>query len=254
MTEQDAADADEDAGARDDSADADVESGTEAAGDDGPGEDDERENGAVDPLADVDVDEAFDPDEAFAADADGAVDDALVDRVAESEPESVARELAALRTRVDGLAEQLEAREADLDEATEKLRRKQADFQNYKKRMERRREQEQARATEDLVERLVDVRDNLVRALDQEDADAADLQSGVESTLKGFDRVLEAENVDVVNPEPGDEVDPHTHEVLMRVESDQPEDTVADVHRPGYVMADKVLQTAQVTVSEGGGE
>ena len=108
-------------------------------------------------------------------------------------------------------------------------------------------------AEEDLVERLLDVRDNLVRALDQEEegADAEDVRSGVETTLAQFDRVLEGENVDVVDPEPGEEVDPHTHEVLMRVDSDQPEGTIDAVHRPGYVMAEKVLQTAQVTVSGG---
>jgi molecular chaperone GrpE len=247
MTEQDAADAetaDADAGVGDGSG---TETTPGAEPDDGS---DERENGTADPLGDVEVDEEFDPDDAF--EDDGEVDDALVDRVAESDPESVARELAALRTRVDGLEEQLAARESEIGEVTSKLKRKQADFQNYKKRMEKRREQEKARATEDLVERLLDVRDNLVRALDQDDADVEALRSGVESTLKGFDRVLEEENVDVVDPEPGDEVDPHTHEVLMRVESDQPEDTVADVHRPGYVMAEKVLQTAQVTVSDGG--
>jgi molecular chaperone GrpE len=37
----------------------------------------------------------------------------------------------------------------------------------------------------------------------------------------------------------------------MRVQSDQPEDTVADLHRTGYEMAGKVLRAAQVTVSDG---
>jgi len=179
------------------------------------------------------------------------VDEALVERVAESEPESIARELAALRTRVEGLEAQVDASEEEIDDLTAKLKRKQADFQNYKKRMEKRREQERERATEDLVERLLDVRDNLVRALDQEDADGEAIRDGVETTLSQFDRVLDDENVDIVDPEPGEEVDPHTHEVLMRVDSDQPEGTIDEVHRPGYVMAEKVLQTAQVTVSDG---
>jgi len=196
-----------------------------------------------------------DSDEADSEATGGAteVDDALIERVAESEPESIARELAGLRTRVEGLEAQLDASDEEVEELTTKLKRKQADFQNYKKRMEKRREQERQRATEDLVERLLDVRDNLVRALDQEDADAdADaIRDGVETTLSQFDRVLDDENVDVVHPEPGDEVDPHTHEVLMRVDSDQPEGTIDEVHRPGYVMAEKVLQTAQVTVSDG---
>jgi len=234
MTEQDASDPEQ---ARDDAAD-----GADG-GSDAPEETDDEDGAAAGAVAGnghLDADEL-----------DAEADDSLVERVAESDPESVAHELAALRTRVDGLEDQLDAREEELDDVTEKLKRKQAEFQNYKKRMDKRREQERERATEDLVERLVDVRDNLVRALDQDGADADDLRGGVESTLRQFDRVLDEENVDVVDPEPGAEVDPHTHEVLMRVDSDQPEDTIADVHRPGYVMAEKVLQTAQVTVSDG---
>jgi len=235
MSEQDAADA---AGESVEDEPGDAATDTEGS--------DEEQTAAAENGAAADVD-AVEEELAGAADVDGD----LVERVAESDSESVAHELAALRTRVEGLEDQLDAREEELDDVTAKLKRKQADFQNYKKRMEKRREQEKQRATEDLVERLLDVRDNLVRALDQDDADAADIRSGVETTLSQFDRVLADENVDVVDPEPGDEVDPHTHEVLMRVESDQPEGTVDDVHRPGYVMAEKVIQTAQVTVSDG---
>jgi molecular chaperone GrpE len=176
------------------------------------------------------------------------VDDGLVDRVAESAPEDIARELAALRTRTDSLESQVEQQADDIDELESKLKRKQAEFQNYKKRMDKRREQEQKRATEDLVTRLLDVRDNLERALEQDED--TDIRSGVESTLRQLDDVLDAENVEVIDPEPGEDVDPTQQQVLARVDSDQPEGTIADVHRPGYEMADKVLREAQVTVSE----
>ncbi|PSP32305.1 nucleotide exchange factor GrpE [Halobacteriales archaeon QH_10_67_22] len=213
---------------------------------------DEREEYDGDGVADA-LEEVVDADVEGETDL-AEVDDALVERVAESGPEAAARELASLRVRVDGLERELDETEAENEDLTEKLKRKQAEFQNYKKRMDERREEEKQRATEDLVERLLDVRDNLVRALDQEAADAADIRDGIESTLRQFDHVLDDENVDVVEPDPGDEVDPHTHEVLMRVESDQPEDTIADVSRPGYVMAEKVIRPAQVTVSENGDE
>ncbi|MCU4800883.1 nucleotide exchange factor GrpE [Halobacteria archaeon HArc-gm2] len=182
----------------------------------------------------------------------GDVDESLVERVRESDPADVAHELASLRTRIDGLEGELEAKESENEDLTEKLKRKQADFQNYKKRMEKRREDEQQRATEDLVTRLLDVRDNLKRALDQDEG--TDIRGGVESTLRQFDDELDQENVEVVEPEPGEDVDPHRHEVLVRVDSDQPEGTIAEVHRPGYVMADSVLREAQVTVSDGSGE
>jgi len=237
MSEQDAADPEGET-----VEDETVDAATEAVEESDAETTDAAENGAATETDEVTVEET--------SGEAASVDESLVERVAESEPESVAHELAALRTRVEGLEDQLDAREEEIDDLTSKLKRKQADFQNFKKRMEKRREQERERATEDLVERLLDVRDNLVRALDQEDADADAIRDGVETTLSQFDRVLDDENVDVVDPEPGDEVDPHTHEVLMRVDSDQPEGTIDEVHRPGYVMAEKVLQTAQVTVSD----
>jgi len=199
-------------------------------------------------AADVDLEDAPEDVSVEDVDLDVEADEALVDRVAESDPEAVARELAALRTRVESLESQLDQRNDEVEELESKLKRKQADFQNYKKRMKKRREQEQQRATEDLVSRLLDVRDNLDRALDQDED--ADIRGGVESTLRQLDDVLDAENVDVIDPDPGEDVDPTQHQVLARVESDQDGGTIADVHRPGYEMAEKVLREAQVTVSE----
>ncbi|MEF8842510.1 MAG: nucleotide exchange factor GrpE [Haloarculaceae archaeon] len=168
-------------------------------------------------------------------------DEELRERVAEADPEELAREIAALRER----AEDAEERS---DELESKLKRKQADFQNFKKRQQRKLEDQQRRATEDLVERLLDVRDNLVRALDQDED--ADIRPGVEKTLDQFDRVLDAEDVRTIDPGPGEAVDPERHEVLMRVDSEQPAGTVEGVHRPGYEMGDRVLRPAQVTVAE----
>jgi len=147
------------------------------------------------------------------------------------------------------VSEELEAKEAEIEELEGKLTRKQADFQNFKKRQQEKLSDQVARATEDLVERLLPVRDNLARALDQ-DADA-NIREGVEGTLRELDRVLEDEGVTSIEPERGDEPDPERHEVMMRVESDQPAGTVEELYRPGYEMADRVIRPAQVTVSDG---
>jgi len=175
--------------------------------------------------------------------------DDLRQRVAESDTEAVAHTLATF----DETVTQLETELADERERTEdlesRLRRKQADFQNYKKRQKERLETERERATEGLVERLLDVRDNLERALSA-DADT-DIRGGVESTLAQFDRELDRENVEPIEPAVGDTVDPGRHEVLATVPSAEPADAIADVHRPGYEMAGKVLRPAQVTVSDG---
>jgi len=167
-------------------------------------------------------------------------------------------ELADLHERVDSQAETIDDLHADLEETTHeledvtsRLKRKQADFQNYKKRAKKRQDQIKERATEDLVERLLGVRDNLKRALGEEHADVESLRDGVNMTLREFDRVLEDENVAEIDPEPGTAVDPQRHEVMMQVDSDQPEGTIADVYTAGYEMGEKVIQSAQVTVSNG---
>jgi len=176
------------------------------------------------------------------------VDEDLVASVEASDPETIARAIQLLRLELDRAEEAIAEHRERADDLESRLKRKQADFQNYKKRQKKRKQAEIERATEDLVSRLLDVRDNLQRALEHDDAD---VRSGVESTLKQFDSELERENVEPIQPRPGDDVDPQRHEVLATIAADQPADTIAEVHRPGYRMADKVLRPAQVAVSDG---
>ena len=188
-------------------------------------------------------------DEAEGADDDAATEaetaEARLAALAGEVDEDVGEELAALSAEVADLRERAER----ADDLESRLKRKQAEFENYKKRQKKRREHEQARATEDLVTDLLEVRDNLSRALEQ-DADV-DIREGVEATFRSLEDVLAGEGVEPIEPDPGTQTDPERHEVLLRVESDQPEGTVADLHRPGYEMAEKVLRAAQVTVSDG---
>jgi len=122
-----------------------------------------------------------------------------------------------------------------------------ADFSNYKQRAKRKQDEIRERASEALVERITPVRNDLLRALDQEEG--SDLRPGVESTLEKFDEVLADEGVEAIDPEPGEEVDPARHQVMLRVESDQPSGTVHEVYEPGYEMGDRVVSEAKVTVS-----
>jgi molecular chaperone GrpE len=175
----------------------------------------------------------------------------LADRVADYD-EDLAAEVETTVERVAEVETTADERAERIDDLESRLKRKQADFENYKKRAERRETEIRERATEDFVERVVEVRDNLVRALSQDED--ADIRDGLESTLAEFDDVLATENVEPIEPDPGDDLDPVHHEVLMRTESDRPAGTVVDCYRPGYEMAGRVIQTAQVTVSEGDGD
>ncbi|RAW45658.1 nucleotide exchange factor GrpE [Halorubrum sp. 48-1-W] len=169
-----------------------------------------------------------------------AVEPTLADRVAEHD-EALAEEVADLESELD-------ERREEVDELTGKLARVRADFSNYKQRAKRKREEIRERASEALVERIVPVRNDLKRALDQEDG--SDIRPGVESTLGKFDEVLADEGVEPIEPEPGEAVDPARHQVMLRVDSDQPDGTVHEVYEPGYEMGDRVIIEAQVTVSD----
>ncbi|MES3518309.1 MAG: nucleotide exchange factor GrpE [Natronomonas sp.] len=173
--------------------------------------------------------------------------ESIADRIAANDLEETAREITSLRSRCEELERKTELLAEERSELEERLKRKQAEFQNYKKRQKKRREEEKKRATEELTERLLEVRDNLDRALDTEED--ADIREGVEATRRLLDDILDAEGVERITPQPGAELDPQRHEALMRVESDQPAGTIAELHRPGYELGGKLLRAAQVTVS-----
>ncbi|ELZ35689.1 nucleotide exchange factor GrpE [Halorubrum tebenquichense] len=178
-------------------------------------------------------------------------EEALAAAVAEHD-EALAREVAALEAELAETREELRERDAEVDELTSKLARVKADFSNYKERAKRKQDEIRERASEALVERLAPVRNDLLRALDQEAG--SDLRPGVESTLEKFDEVLAEEGVESIEPEPGEEVDPARHQVMLRVDSDRPEGAIHEVYEPGYEMGDRVLSEAKVTVSTGDGE
>lgn len=185
--------------------------------------------------------------EPSAEEGDGGTVDELVARVA-AHDEELATAVGDLRGRVTELETALEERDATVEDLESRLKRAHADLQNYKKRTEREQERIKQRATKELTERLLDVRDNLVRALEQDED--AEIRDGVEATLSTFDRILADEGISEVRPEPGEDVDPMRHEVVYRVESDRPDGTIAEVYRAGYELGDDVVRPAQVAVAE----
>ncbi|MFC7187014.1 nucleotide exchange factor GrpE [Halorubrum yunnanense] len=220
----------------DDAVDVEVESSDDAAADAASA------NGTAEATAEGTSGES--PGEAGEADDDGG--EALAAAVAEHD-EALAREVAELEAELAETREELLEAEGEVDDLTSKLARVKADFSNYKGRAKRKQEEIRERASERLVERIAPVRNDLLRALDQEAG--SDLRPGVESTLEKFDEVLGEEGVEPIAPDPGEEVDPARHQVMLRVESDQPDGTVHEVYEPGYEMGDRVVSEAKVTVS-----
>ncbi|MFP8889334.1 nucleotide exchange factor GrpE [Natrialbaceae archaeon A-CW2] len=144
----------------------------------------------------------------------------------------------------------LEAYESRIEALESALESTQAEFRAYKDRVETRQERRDKQAAASLLERFVEVREDLERAVEADSDDGAGVKEGVELTLRRFDRILEDEGVSRIDPEPGTPVDPHRHEVMHRVEGDQPAGTVSSVYTRGYELDDRVIRPARVSVSQ----
>lgn len=104
-------------------------------------------------------------------------------------------------------------------------------------------------AIESFAEHLVPVTDSLYAALNAETVDAKAFKEGLEITLKQLLSAFEKGRLTEINPAVGDKFDPHHHQAIASVPSDQEANTVVSVLQRGYSIADRILRPALVTVS-----
>ena len=152
----------------------------------------------------------------------------------------------------DGAPDPVPELEAERDRLKDRHLRLAADFDNYRKRTEERLRQGWDRAQADLVARLLDPLDDLLRvtALEPENKSSVDsIVEGVDLVERKFFQVLKDAGVEVVDPA-GEVFDPNTMEAMMRVptESDDDDDTVAMVFQKGYTLKGQLIRPARVSV------
>ena len=104
-------------------------------------------------------------------------------------------------------------------------------------------------AIEGFAENLLPVLDSLNAALTDSGADSAKMKEGIELTLKQLVSALEKGRVLEINPV-GEKFDPHRHQAIAMVPHEQEANTVVTVLQKGYLIADRVLRPALVTVSQ----
>lgn len=148
--------------------------------------------------------------------------------------------------------EALKQLENELDEAQEKAseweekaKKVKADFENYKKKQDERKQRWQHQSKEELSEEMIEVIDNLERAILSADEDSKLLQ-GVKMVSDQLYEKLENEGLERIDAE-GEEFDPRLHKA---VEKKQEGDKVIEEKRKGYMFGDKVLREAEVVVGD----
>ncbi|NCN23165.1 MAG: nucleotide exchange factor GrpE [Gallionellaceae bacterium CG1_02_56_997] len=104
-------------------------------------------------------------------------------------------------------------------------------------------------AVERFSNEMLAVKDSLEAGLAVETASVESFKSGMELTLKQLSSVFAKFNIVEINPL-GEKLDPHKHQAISMVESEQPANTVVSVMQKGYVLNDRVLRPALVLVAK----
>jgi molecular chaperone GrpE len=149
--------------------------------------------------------------------------------------------------------------ETEVSSLKDQLLRALAETENLRQRTRREREDTLKYASMGLVKDLVEVTDNLKRAVDSVPAEAFEdddqlknLLIGVQMTDKEILSVLERHNVKQVAAL-GEKLDPHSHEALFEVpDPSRPAGTIVQVMQPGYRLHERLVRPARVGVAVGG--
>lgn len=147
--------------------------------------------------------------------------------------------------------------ETELAETKDRLLRALAESENQRRRAQREREDTQRYAAASFAKDLLDVADNLHRALASVTADeiqderVKSLLEGVAATERALLAAFERNGMKRIEPKLGDRFDVNLHQAMFEVEnSGRPPGTVVQVLQPGYQMYDRLLRPALVGVAK----
>ena len=176
---------------------------------------------------------------------------------AEIQPEQADKESGAARSAaaaseaevVPSLEELLKKAELDAQEHHDAWLRAKAEADNIRKRAQAEIANAHKFAIENFASELLAVKDSLEAALATENASAESLKSGVELTLKQLKAVFDKFNLVEISPL-GQKFDPHRHQAITLVEADAEPNTVVQVLQKGYLLHERVIRPALVTVAK----
>jgi len=152
---------------------------------------------------------------------------------------------------LEELRADLEKARGEAAEYLDNLQRLKAEFENFRKRMFREQSEFLKFASQGVVGELLPVIDNFERALDQDHGDRFDdYKKGMKLVYGQLLEVLAKEGLSMVEPV-GQPFDPNLHEAVMQEESaEYPEGTVVRVLERGYILQDRIIRHAKVSVAK----
>ena len=183
-----------------------------------------------------------DEEEATTENQEATTSEAPEEEVEDAEPKS---ELELLQ---DALAEA----EAMSAENLDGWQRARAEFQNFKRRTENQMGELRRQTASNVLSRFFPVLDDFELALENlpDASDGGQWSDGIQLVHRKLAALLEAEEVTLIEVEPGLSFDPNFHEALTQEENDEFEEgEIIEIVRRGYKMGERVLRPAQVRVA-----
>ena len=151
---------------------------------------------------------------------------------------------------LEELQQQLEKKDQELAEQKGDFLREKADLENFRKRLVKDKEDAVQFANQRLLKELIQVNDNLDRALDASNTSLETFKEGVEMIQKQFATFLKNQKVEAIEAL-GKPFDPNLHEVMTQQESAaQDENTVIQEYSKGYTLNGRILQSAKVVIAK----
>lgn len=150
------------------------------------------------------------------------------------------------------LQAELQAARDEAAQYKDKWLRERAEMENFRKRQERLANERNQRYKRDLMEKVLEVVDNLDRAMGYSDTmDRDGLQNSLRMVHWQLNELIKTEGLTPVATV-GEEFDPRVHEAIESVaSSEHPEGHVIEEVRKGYMIGGEMLRPARVIVSAG---
>jgi molecular chaperone GrpE len=157
-----------------------------------------------------------------------------------------------LEERIAALEKSLAESAAEAEKLREDFLRAKAETENVRRRSTEDVAKAHRFGVEGFASALLAVKDSLDAALTVENTSIESFKEGVELTARQLTSVFEKFAIREIDPQ-GEKFDPHRHQAISQVESEQEPNTVVTVLQKGYLLHDRVLRPALVVVSKAPG-
>lgn len=151
--------------------------------------------------------------------------------------------------RISELEGALASAEAKAAESYDQFVRTRAEMENIRRRSAEDVLKAQKFGVEKIADALLAVKDSMDAALVVESPSVESFKTGVELTARQLTNVFEKFSIVEVNPA-GEKFDPTKHQSIAALESEQTPNTVINVMQKGYLLHDRILRPALVTVAK----